>query len=66
MAGLEADNLLCVALLCQLHFIATFLESRAGLEITIGHWPFSDQFQHLADQNPFWSANFTIHFQWDQ
>jgi len=28
-------------------------------------WPFSDQFQHLADQNPFWSANFTVHFQWD-
>ena len=26
------------------------------LEITVGHWPFSDQFQHLADQNPFWSA----------
>ena len=21
------------------------------LEITAGHWPFSDQFQHLADQN---------------
>ena len=35
------------------------------LEITVGHWPFSDQFQHLADQNPFWSAKFTIHFQWD-
>jgi len=34
-------------------------------EITVGHWPFSDQFQHLADQNPFWSANFTAHFQWD-
>ena len=35
------------------------------LEITVGHWPFSDQFQHLADQNPFWSAKFTVHFQWD-
>jgi len=35
------------------------------LEITVGHWPFSEQFQHLADQNPFWSANFTAHFQWD-
>ena len=23
------------------------------LEITVGHWPFSDQFQHLADQNLF-------------
>jgi len=27
------------------------------LEITVGHWPFSDQ--HLADQNLFWLANFT-------
>jgi len=35
------------------------------LEITVSHWLFSDQFQHLTDQNPFWSANFTIHFQWD-
>ena len=32
------------------------------LEITVGHWPFSDQFQHLADQNPFWSAKVTVHF----
>jgi len=31
----------------------------AVLEITVGHWPFSD------DQNPFWLANFTVHFQWD-
>jgi len=35
------------------------------LEITVDHWPFSNQFQHLADQNLFWSANFTVHFQWD-
>ena len=35
------------------------------LEIAAGHWPFSDQFQHLANQNPFWSAKFTVHFQWD-
>ena len=35
------------------------------LEITVGHWPFSDQFQYLADQNTFQSANFTAHFQWD-
>jgi len=21
------------------------------LEITVGHWPFSDQFEHLVDQN---------------
>ena len=35
------------------------------LEINDGHWPFSDQFQHLTDQNPFWSAKFPVHFQWD-
>jgi len=35
------------------------------LEITVGHWPFSNQFQHLAEQNLFLSANFTVHFQWD-
>ena len=35
------------------------------LEITVGHWPLSDQFQHLADQNPFWSAIFPVHFQWN-
>jgi len=29
----------------------------AVLEITIGQWPFSNQFQH---QNPFWLANFTV------
>ena len=29
-------------------------------------WPFSKQFQHLADQNPFWSAKFPVHFQWGQ
>ena len=34
-------------------------------EITAGHWPFSDQFPHLANQNPFWSAKFTVHFQWE-
>ena len=28
------------------------------LEITVGHWPF----QHLANQNPIWSAKFTVHF----
>jgi len=39
---------------------------KAVLEITAGHWPFSNQFQHLADQTPFWSANFTVHFQWDE
>jgi len=35
------------------------------LEITVGHWPFPDQFQYLANQNPFWSANFTVYLQWD-
>ena len=35
------------------------------LEITAGHWPFSDQFQHLASQNPYWLAKFTLDFQWD-
>ena len=25
----------------------------AVLEIIVGHWPFSDQFQHWADQNLF-------------
>ena len=24
------------------------------LEIVVGHWPFSNQFQHLASQNSFW------------
>ena len=36
------------------------------LEIAAGHWPFSDKFQHLADQTPFWLAKFTVHFQWDR
>ena len=35
------------------------------LEITVGHLLFSDQFQHLADQNPFWSTKFPVHFQWN-
>ena len=30
----------------------------AVLEITVGHWPFSNLFQHLANQNSFWSAIF--------
>ena len=37
----------------------------AVLEITVGHWPFSDQFQHLADQNPYWSAKLIVGFQGD-
>ena len=35
------------------------------LEIATGHWSFSNQFRHLADQNPFWLAKFTVHFQWN-
>jgi len=34
----------------------------AVVDIKVGHWPFSDQLQHLADQNPFWLVNFTVHF----
>ena len=30
----------------------------AVLEITVGHWLFSNQLQHLADQNLFWLAIF--------
>jgi len=34
-------------------------------KLAIGY--FFDQFQHwhLAKQNPFWLANFIVHFQWD-
>jgi len=46
-------------------FIAKYQALFSVVEITVGHWPFSDQFQNLADQNPFWLANFTVHFQWD-
>ena len=35
------------------------------LEIKLSHWPFSDQFKHLANRNPFWSAIFPVHFQWN-
>ena len=40
------------------------MEYTAVLEITVGYWPFSDQYHHLGDQNPFWSAKFSVHFQW--
>ena len=33
------------------------------LEIAAGHCPFSDQFQHMANQNLFWLAKFAVHFQ---
>ena len=42
------------------------MEDYAVLEITVNHWLFSDQFQHLADQNPFWLAKFAVRFQWGQ
>ena len=29
-------------------------------EITVGHWLFSDQFQHLTSQNLCWLAKFTV------
>ena len=35
------------------------------LEIMVGHSPFSNQFQHLADQNLFLSTIFPIYFHWD-
>ena len=37
--------------------------SASMLETAAGHWPFSDQFQHLANQNPFRLAKFAVHFQ---
>ena len=37
----------------------------AVLKITAGHWPFSKQFQYLVNQNSFWLAKFTVHFQWE-
>ena len=46
-------------------FLANFLSTLSMIEITVSHWPISDQFQHLAEQNPFWSAIFPVHFQWD-
>ena len=35
------------------------------LELTVDCWPFSDQFQHLANQNQFWLGIFPVHSQWD-
>ena len=40
-------------------------ENYYSVEIAVGHWPFSEQFQHLAGQNPFWSVKFPVRFQWD-
>jgi len=36
-----------------------------ALEITVGHQPFSNQFQYLTDQNSFCLDKFTVHFQWE-
>ena len=38
----------------------------AVLEIIVGHLLFSDQLQHLADQNSLQSAIFPVHLQWDK
>jgi len=38
--------------------------SLAVLEITVGHWPLSDQIQYLTEQNSFCSDKFTVPFQW--
>ena len=38
----------------------------AVLEITVGHLLFSDQLQHLADQNSLRLAIFPVHLQWDK
>ena len=29
-------------------------------KITVGHWPFSDQFHYMANQFSFWLATFTV------
>ena len=39
----------CAVLIMQLYN----MHANTRLEITVGHWTFSDQFQHLAAQNPF-------------
>ena len=38
--------------------------SAAGsmLEIAAGHWPFSDQFQYMANQNQLLLPKFIVHF----
>ena len=57
------DDYVCI-LKCS-HMLLYINIMSSALEIAAGHWPFSDQFQHLAIQNPFWSAKFTVHFQWE-
>ena len=34
------------------------MSNNTVLEITVGHWQFSDQ-------SPIWLAKFPVHFQWD-
>ena len=46
-------------------YFSDMIMDNTVLEITVGHQPFSDQFQHLADQNPFLTAIFPVHFQWN-
>ena len=41
------------ALTKRLDSLETTLQRTPVLEITVSHWPFSDQFQHLANQNLF-------------
>ena len=48
---------------CIMHFM--YVYHIAVLEVTVCHWLFSYQFQHLAGQNQFCLAKDTAHFQWD-
>ena len=43
---------------CPLYSISSYSVSSWLLVI-------SNQFQHLANHNPLWSAKFTVHLQWD-
>ena len=36
----------------------------AEYKITVGHWPFSDQFHYMANQLSFWLATFTVYLLW--
>ena len=40
-----------------------FRVKSAVLEIAAAHQPFSDQLQHMVNQNIFWLAKFTVHVQ---
>ena len=43
----------CILVKRTLIYSMWFCEYHTVLEITVGHWPFSDQFEHLANQNLF-------------